>query len=184
MTSINYNSAVEPHLHKFPLITLTEEKEKKIVSFLIETMKVYRDKNELKKIEDLKPWSKMKLALCGEAALEILLDMNITEFKVNAYDQYDSASLFGGKLKINTFISGTLPIIYKYNTKSLIFVVQKNVKEYYICGLADRIALNSFRKSELVPLTEPKYERKAVYYGFDELFTFKDKESLIAAFTR
>jgi hypothetical protein len=122
----------------------------------------------------------MKMILCGEAALEQFLGINVVNYNLTEKGWYNSKGLNQGKVLIKVFPQGTFPIIYQHNTKPMVFVMQMDSRNYRICGYAKTQVLNSYKSVQMVPKTEYDFDRKACFYGFDELKDFTEMDVLEA----
>lgn len=182
--AITFKSQIGSLIKKYPLVTLTPEKERQVTSFLFSAMNAYLKENNLSELENIAPWREMKMILCAEAALEIYLGINFINYSMTKFHQYVPSVFLNNQVTLKVFPFGQLPILPKFATKSTVFMIQKEINSFYICGVGDRLVINSLNNPDLVPYTEDKADKKMVFYGFKELLKFKDLKSLEDATTR
>ena len=147
-------------------------------------MNEFLKENNLTTLENLVPWREMKMVLCAEAALEIYLGIDFIDYTTTKFFQYIPSTFLNNQVTLKVFPYGQLPIMQRFTTKSSVFMIQKEINSFYICGVGDRLVINSYNKTDLVPYTEEKADKKMVFYGFKELVMFKDLKSLELATTR
>lgn len=179
----SYQTTCEPYLGRFIEHTLSREKEAAVAQLLKRSYDFRLQKNNNQKPLDLSPLKRMKMIVSGEAALEEYLGMgSIMNPRLNAYGEYESKRVGVAESRIKVFEMGSLPIIYRDNGTSFIFVMQKDTRTFYLCGYAKRSRVNSFHSPQSVPLTERDRERKTCFYGFNELDYFDSVDTFKTIF--
>lgn len=117
--------------------------------------------------------TRFKTGFKGEAALEILLGINIMDTTEGVSNDYDHPDIPGYEVGIKTVRYGNFPIIPKHNEYAqIICIVDPTLdSKVYVCGLATKEDLNMYQ-SDLLILDDNLKEKgtKTGYYGFD---TFK-----------
>lgn len=123
-------------------------------------------------VDNEKELKRFITGLMGEAAVEILLGINIIDWSVGDSRDYDYPDIKGFNIGIKTAERNKFPIIFKKNHYGQVICVRSDKREdlVFVCGLATPEVLNRFQSESLV-LSQGLRSRgvKTGFYGFGKL---------------
>lgn len=116
--------------------------------------------------------TRFKTGFKGEAAVEILLGINVMDFTKGPSTTYDHPDIEGYTVGVKTVRYGNFPVVPKHNEYAQIICIvdPTNDAKVYICGLATKEDLNMYQSDALI-LDDNLREKgtKTGYYGFNAL---------------
>lgn len=175
-----YDKYVIPYSKNFIKIYIDDKKIKEIETF-VEKL-ILEKRNELHhKIDCFNERKRFVTGFMGEAAMEILLKVEIIDYSIGNSIIYHSSDLkqCGYDVGIKTVEYGKFPVIFKKPERSEIFLIKKGKNDLYVCGLATVELLKIFQDDELIlsPLLK-KRGTKTCYYNFKDLLRVKSINDL------
>lgn len=118
--------------------------------------------------------------LLGEAALEILLGVDIIDWEEGDSAFFDHPDIPGYKVGIKTVEYGKFPIIPKRNQYPQIICLITPTK-VFVCGLATEEVLNTFQDDNFI--VDPYLKARGVktaFTGFDKLIHIEHLQDLVS----
>jgi hypothetical protein len=172
---------VLPVFSKFKNISINYGDKKNIQdavmqSFGLLNLKQLRDKYEGVLFLDL-----FTNKIIGEIAVRKMLKLDILDWdKIKPRSHKPKINFNGINIKIITVKYGKLPVIEKINKEPTIFVLNREDKEAFICGLADVDTLNLKNNvSKLKNIATKSSETQVNFIAFDKIKQFTTKEELL-----
>jgi hypothetical protein len=173
---------VLPVFSKFKNISISYGDKKNIQdavmqSFGLSNLKLLRDKYEGVLFLDL-----FTNKIIGEIAVRKILKIDILDWdKIKPRNYKPKINFNGVNIKIITVKFGEFPVIEKINKVPAIFVINREDKEAFICGVADVDTLNL--KNNVVKLKNiatKSSETQVNFIAFDKLKQFVNQEELLS----
>lgn len=167
---INYSTCVEPFIQSFQKVVVPQQTTDKIKAF-IQQLIAYKQQNEVQhQIDGEREFKRFYTGLLGEAALEIVLGINIIDWTIGNSKQYNVPDIQSLGIGIKTVEYGKFPIIFKQNTYPQIINLKISDNEILVAGLADVQTLNLYQSDDLI--LDPNLRSKGTktgFYGFNKL---------------
>lgn len=161
----------------FVKVEIPEDTRKKINVFVKNLVKAKKEETSYR-IDGKHLEKRFTTGLMGEAALEILLNIDIINWDIAASVNFDVPDIPGYFVGIKSIEYGKFPIIPIKNVYPQVFcIVTENA--VLVCGLADVDTLNSYQNDDLV--LDPNLKSRGVktaFTGFKELKPVKNLSDL------
>ncbi|HEL1618272.1 TPA: hypothetical protein ACGO92_001732 [Streptococcus suis] len=173
----DYDKNVSAFAEKFIRIKIPDDKIRKITSLVNKIIE--RKKHEKHHQKDpYKEKQRFTTGFLGEAALEILLGINIIDDTIGHSSDYHRPDIPGYKVGIKSVEFGNYPIIFKNNWyPQIICIVYKNY--VYVCGLATSQILNTYQSEEYIKSPYLRQRKtKTGFYGFEHLIPIQSLADL------
>lgn len=176
----NYEKDVVRFQKNYKGIIIPTEKIERINNFAEQLVK--QKQNESHHLTDNGQEFKRKVTgLMGEAALEILLGIEIIDWTLGDSNSYHNPDIPGYNVGIKTVERNKYPVIFKKNRYPQIICVKSNKQKnvVFVCGLATAEVLNSYQDIDL--LLSPKLKARGTktgFYGFEHLTPITSLEDL------
>ena len=131
-------------------------------------------------VDNEKEYKRFFTGFMGEAAVEILLGIDIIEWSAGDSENYNHPDINSLGVGIKTAERGKFPIIPKHNEYGQIICVRSDKRDdvVFVCGLATPEVLNRYQSDVLV-ISQGLRSRgvKTGFYGFGHLIPIKELNS-------
>ena len=175
-----YNEYVIPYSKNFIKVYIDDKKVKEIEYFVSKL--ILEKKSELHHmIDGFNETKRFVTGFMGEAAMEILLKAEITDYTIGNSMVYHVSDLkkCGYDVGIKTVEYGKFPVIFKKSQRPEIFLIKKGKNDLYVCGLATVELLKKFQDDDLI--LSPSLRKKGTktcYYNFKDLLKVESLHDL------
>lgn len=161
----------------FVKVEIPEETRKKISVFVKDLIRVKKEE-EHHKFDGRHEEKRFTTGLMGEAALEILLGLEIIDWNIASSMDFNVPDIPGYYVGIKSVEYGKFPVIPIKNLYPQIICIVTE-KAVLVCGLADVNTLNSCQNDDLI--LDPYLRHRGVktaFAGFDKLMPVKAIDDL------
>lgn len=144
-----YKIDVIPYFKQFMKIKLNRIDIEVLEDFATELIK--EKKEEQYKVDNDKLYKRYLNGLKGEKALEKYLNIPIIDFRIGRNTDFHAPDIRFLNLGIKTVEYGKYPIIFKENNYSqIINILDTDLENVYICGIANYDMLNTFQNDNYI----------------------------------
>ena len=167
----DYNEYVMKFWDEFTKVVVRPEKVRKIEEHL-PILLATKKKEKLHQIDDGQEYKRHMTGYLGEAAVEQLLGIKITDWSIGNSANYNRPDIPGYRIGIKTAEKGNFHTIFKHNDYPQIMCIRdmSTSNEIMVCGLATSRILNTYQDTSLIK--KPKLAVRGVktgFYGYEYL---------------
>lgn len=171
MCTYSYQENVINHSESFKRVVIPTEYMKRIEEFASRIVNAKANEQH-HKIDNGQELKRFTTGLMGEAALEILLGINIIDWTVGNSKDYHHPDIPGYSVGIKTVEKWKFPIIFKSNAYPQIICIRsdKYSNLMFVCGLATVDVLNNCQSDDLI--LDPNLRSRGTktgFWGFEHL---------------
>lgn len=175
-----YEDLVTKYSHNFVPVIIPRDTMNKIDWLSIYVMSKKLDEGH-HIADDEKEHKRFFTGFMGEAAVEILLGINIIEWSAGDSANYNHPDINSLGVGIKTVERGKFPIIFKHNDYGQIICVRSDKRDdvVFVCGLATPEVLNRYQSDTVI--WDKKLRDRGVktgFYGFSALKPIKSIEDI------
>lgn len=175
-----YEDLVTKYSRNFVPVVIPQDTIKKIEWLAVYVMSKKLDEGH-HIVDDNKEYKRFYNGFMGEAAVEILLGVNIIDWSVGDSSKYNHPDIESLNVGIKTVERGKFPIIFKENKYSQIICIKSDKRDdvVFVCGLATPDILNRYQSDTVI--WDKKLRDRGVktgFYGFSALKKVKSVEDI------